>query len=90
VFDRLTGGRAWTPADRRLADTISSYWVNFARSGNPNGPGLPQWPAYSANGAGKPLVLGDTVRAQAHAKPAAKKTAFFDEAYARLLSSLRR
>ena len=40
-------GLNWTPWDYELADTISSYWVNFARTGNPNGGGLPRWPAYS-------------------------------------------
>ncbi len=46
VFGNLLGSRPWTDQDRQLADTISSYWVNFAAQGDPNGKGLPAWPAY--------------------------------------------
>jgi para-nitrobenzyl esterase len=35
----------WTEVDRRLAEQMSSYWVNFASSGDPNGRGRPAWPA---------------------------------------------
>ena len=50
----------WTAADRRLADEISRYWVNFTKSGNPNGPGLPPWPAFTDTDT-KVLYLGDPV-----------------------------
>jgi para-nitrobenzyl esterase len=49
--------RPWEATDRAVAETVSSYWVNFARKGDPNGAGLPRWAAY-APGSHTTMQLG--------------------------------
>ncbi|MEV5534793.1 carboxylesterase/lipase family protein [Streptomyces prunicolor] len=59
LFGNLYGtDRPWTAADHAIADTTSSYVANFAATGNPNGHGLPVWPALRTS---KPvsMELGD-------------------------------
>ncbi len=65
VFNNLSS-RPWaTDADKHLADQMSSYWVNFATAGDPNGKGLPSWTPYDA--ASEPyLDLGDAVQVRNH------------------------
>lgn len=79
MFDHLDQEPwAWTPADRRVAKAMSSYWVNFARTGNPNGPGLPQWPAFTP-AQGNVLSLGNRIAASQPPVPASIQA--FDATY---------
>ncbi|QCR23911.1 carboxylesterase/lipase family protein [Pontibacter sp. SGAir0037] len=56
--------RPWEPLDHALAKTMSAYWANFIRTGNPNSKDLPQWPAYNK---GKKQIM--TFGKKAEAKP---------------------
>lgn len=51
--------------DRKLAETMSSYWVNFATTGNPNGAGLPKWSNYD-RAAEAYMDFGDPVQVRNH------------------------
>ncbi len=53
-------GVDWTDWDHELSRTMTQYWVNFARTGNPNGDGLPTWPQYSVT-ADESLEFGSEI-----------------------------
>jgi para-nitrobenzyl esterase len=71
---------AWRPVDLRLGDTVSSMWVQFAKTGNPNAPGLPAWPAYDANAN---VLLNISDHPKAEKQPFAAALDFQDEVAAR-------
>ena len=77
VFNNLAIlDRPWEAVDRELADAVSSYWANFAARGDPNGDGLPTWPAYEA-APHAVMVLGESIGPRQMPADDARR-AFFD------------
>jgi len=75
VFNTLAKlDRPWEATDRTVAAAVSSYWTNFARKGDPNGSGLPRWPAYEP-GTHLTMQLGAHMGAMSVAAP--EKLQFF-------------
>ena len=48
MFDHLSQESwAWSDGDRALANLMATYWTNFAKTGDPNGDGVPVWPNFT-------------------------------------------
>lgn len=51
VFDNLVerNGITFTEKDKEVSKMMNAYWINFAKTGNPNGKELPYWPVFDSN-----------------------------------------
>ena len=96
VFNNLKAARVFpdnsspelasaSAADIQLAGIVSSYWVNFARTGDPNGKGLAVWPPFKDKASGRAMVIGDTQ--QPETRPDDAKLDLYDQLYARQLKN---
>jgi para-nitrobenzyl esterase len=67
--------------DRKLADELSSYWTNFAKTGDPNGRGLPRWKRHQRGKGDEAAILDADPASEKLPDPA--RLAFVDKAFAR-------
>ncbi len=60
---------AWEPGDSKLSEVMETYFANFIKTGDPNGSGLPKWPAYAPDGGFQIMNLDVESRAVPEARP---------------------
>jgi para-nitrobenzyl esterase len=62
-----------TPEEKALAKIMNTYWANFAKTGNPNGKGVPAWPQYDSQ---KEEILNIDLDGKPDAKPDPRRARF--------------
>jgi len=73
--------------DRKVADQMSSYWVNFARSGNPNGSGLPMWQEHNVGDSDRAIILDADPSSEK--LPTKARLELYDKLYAQMRAGAR-
>lgn len=84
VFGNFIWPFPWDDADHKLSETVSTYWTNFAKTGDPNGAGLVKWPVYDAD-TDQVLEIGDQIGVRSQVNKAGLD--FFDSYYHALSAS---
>ncbi len=60
---------AWTRDDYKVSNTMESFFANFIKTGNPNGPDLPEWPAAGSSAEKTPMIMRIDVQSKAEPAP---------------------
>jgi para-nitrobenzyl esterase len=68
--------------DLKVADQMSSYWANFARTGNPNGAGLPEWQPHQVGGSERAIILD--AEPSSEQLPTKARLELYDKLYAQM------
>ena len=71
----------WTPADYKVSEVMQAYFAAFIKTGNPNGPGLPNWPSY--NSATDYQLMRLDVNSRAEAEPHMARYRALDAVYSK-------
>jgi len=79
VFGNFTAAMSATANDKTVENSVSSYWVNFAKSGDPNGSGMASWPAFAG---ANPQVMNLDVSSKSIPVPNLDKLQVLDGYYA--------
>lgn len=84
VFNHLDNSRSWTDQDKKVADSMSSYWVNFATKGDPNGKGMAKWAPWDEK-TKQPMIFGNPPEGPQAPSDAAMAffQSYFDKLYAK-------
>jgi len=70
---------AWTPDDHKVSEVMQGYFANFVKTGDPNGPGLPSWPAAGRGKDDRAMVMRLDVASRAEPEQHRERYRFLDQ-----------